>query len=218
MKNQVSPRAPRGRPAEWRGPTKRQHHRQARRCPDCRSIRASELATSGLFWSSPCSTSIGLPNTEPPKSSIASSTATRLPGPPTSRYGPPISLSSPMRTGLDVLCARIIPGTTNGAAANVPTAPRRVMFSIMDLSPEGLAERPVQFLQRGRTRAQCRFVHFIERHRHRVHVSVQVHGIRIDIEQTGDDFACRVALLEVGHRSDPVMHVVVVGELAQTQD
>jgi hypothetical protein len=42
-----------------------------------------------------------------------------------------------MRTGLDVLCARIIQGMADGTAASVPSTMRRVMFSIMDHAREG---------------------------------------------------------------------------------
>ena len=35
-----------------------------------------------------------------------------------------------MRTGFDVLCARMMPGMANGAAVNAPTAARRVIFNM----------------------------------------------------------------------------------------
>ncbi len=36
-----------------------------------------------------------------------------------------------MRTGFDVLCARMMPGMASGAAVNAPSAARRVMFIMM---------------------------------------------------------------------------------------
>lgn len=44
--------------------------------------RAMVMPTSGLFWSSATTTSIGLPATLPPKSSIAMRIANSEPGPP----------------------------------------------------------------------------------------------------------------------------------------
>ena len=84
---------------------------QRHRRPGCRSTRARARrrhpACSGRR---PAASRSARPSTEPPTSSIASSTATLLPGPPTSRYGPLMSLSRPIFTGFDVLCARMIPG------------------------------------------------------------------------------------------------------------
>ena len=40
-----------------------------------------------------------------------------------------------MRTGFDVLCARMMPGMARGAAANALTTARRVIFCMMFLSP-----------------------------------------------------------------------------------
>src|SRR6476620_5138284 len=55
-----------------------------------------------------------------------------------------MSLSRPMRTGLDVLCAWIMRGAANGAATIAPTAARRVIFSMrypFPLSLRGAARR-----------------------------------------------------------------------------
>ena len=52
--------------------------------PSSIHLRAWPLARSALFWSSICRICTGLPSSEPPKSSTASSDATLLPGPPTS--------------------------------------------------------------------------------------------------------------------------------------
>ena len=57
--------------------------------------------------------------------------ATLLPGPPTSRYGPPTSLNKPIRIGAETVCARITAGLASGAAANVPIIARRVILFIV---------------------------------------------------------------------------------------
>jgi hypothetical protein len=97
--------------------------------------RANAAATSGLFWSSACRISIGRPSTDPPTSSIASSTATWLPGPPTSRYGPLMSLSRPIFTGFEVLCARMIPGLASGTSARPANAARRAICGMGERLP-----------------------------------------------------------------------------------
>src|SRR5215469_12578454 len=73
-------------------------------------------------------TSIGRPSTDPPKSSTAISLATRLPMPPTCAYGPATSLSRPILTGLDEVCARSKAGRASGVAASAPSATRRVII------------------------------------------------------------------------------------------
>ena len=46
---------------------------------------------------------------------------------------------------------------------------------------------------------------------------VQVVRLGIDIEQAGDDLARGLALLQIGHRRDAVVRIVVGRELAQAQ-
>ncbi len=60
--------------------------------------RARLDAMSGLFWWSPCTTSIGLPSTLPPKSSTAMRTAVTEPAPERSDSAPPMSVSTPIFT------------------------------------------------------------------------------------------------------------------------
>ena len=106
------------RPAEWRAPPATRHHPSRLTSSVSIHCRARLLATSGLFWSSACITSIGRPSSEPPKSATANSVPTLFPGPPLSLYVPPTSLSRPMRIAADTLWARIRAGRARGAAAN----------------------------------------------------------------------------------------------------
>ena len=46
---------------------------------------------------------------------------------------------------------------------------------------------------------------------------MQIAGLGLDEEQAGDDLAGGVALLQIGHRRDAVVRVVVGRELAQAQ-
>ena len=126
--DQVNALLGRGRSAGSRGQRNWRRRRPARRAPGCRSTRAPmPPPTSGLFWSSACSSSIGRSSTEPPKSAIAISIATRLPGPPTSRYGPLMSLSRPMRTDFELLCARTSAGLASAAAESPASSVRRAI-------------------------------------------------------------------------------------------
>lgn len=89
--------------------------------------RALALATSGLFWMSAWTTSIARPSSVPPKSSTAISTAAFAPGPPMFRYGPATSLSSPILTGAELVCARMTLGRASSAPAATVSAVRRVI-------------------------------------------------------------------------------------------
>ena len=83
----------------------------AHRRPGCRSTRAPapprHPACSGRRPAPPRSAGPAPTRRNP---ATANSTATLLPGPPTSRYGPPMSDSRPSFTGFEVLCARMMPG------------------------------------------------------------------------------------------------------------
>ena len=57
----------------------------------------------------------------------------------------------------------------------------------------------------------------VQRRIHRLQMRVHIARIGIDVQQTGHHFAGRMPLLHIGHRADPVVHVVFRMQLAQTQ-
>ena len=48
-------------------------------------------------------------------------------------------------------------------------------------------------------------------------MGVQILGVRIDVEQAGDDLALGRMLLQEGHRAEPIMRIVVGVEFAQRE-
>ena len=66
-------------------------------------------------------------------------------------------------------------------------------------------------------RAQLRFAERVERGVDRFQKLMQIAVILFDEQKPGDDLAGGVALLQVSHRRDPVVRVVVGRELAQPQ-
>ena len=80
-----------------------------------------------------------------------------------------------------------------------------------------LPQTGVDLFQRGRAGAQISGFQRIERRLDGVEMGVQVFGVRIDIEQPGDDLALGGVLLQEGHGRQPVVGVVVGVDLAQRQ-
>src|SRR5450830_438334 len=80
--------------------------------------RALVAPTSGLFWWSADTISIGLPSTLPPNSCAAICAATREPGPPMSAYTPDMSFMTPIFT----LSPEIAPALAAAGFAPWPTA------------------------------------------------------------------------------------------------
>ena len=65
---------------------------------------------------------------------------------------------------------------------------------------------------------QLRIAQPVQRQGDGVEVVVQVLGVRVDVEQAGDDLAGRLALMQMVHRADPVGRVVILVQLAQAED
>ena len=64
-----------------------------------------------------------------------------------------------------------------------------------------------------RAGAKFGFAKGIERRLDRIEEMVQIAVILLDIKQAGDHFADSMALLQIGHRLDPVVRVVVGRQL-----
>jgi len=80
-----------------------------------------------------------------------------------------------------------------------------------------LTQARVDLFQCVRTGTKRGFSERVQRRVHGIKVNVEVFRLGIDIEQTGDDLAFGRARLQIGHGGEPVMGIIVGGELAQQQ-
>jgi len=80
-----------------------------------------------------------------------------------------------------------------------------------------LAVRSVEAREDLGTGAELGLTEAVERGLDRVDELVHVAGIGLDKQEPGDDLAQRVALLQVGQRGNPVIGVVIDGELSEPQ-
>src|SRR5947208_4546466 len=81
--------------------------------------------------------------------------------------------------------------------------------------PAKLPQARVDLFKHSLARAELVLGERVERARDRVEVPVEVLGLTLDVNEAGDDLAfCRVPLQE-GHGAEPVMRVVIGGELLE---
>src|SRR5438876_11644018 len=87
-----------------------------------------------------------------------------------------------------------------------------------DKRRQGLAVGGVEAGEDFAAGAELSLPEAVERGLDGVEEFVEIARIGFDKEEAGDDLACRVALLQVGQRRDPVSGIVVKGELPHPQD
>src|SRR5204863_4658791 len=112
--------------------------------------------------------------------------------------------------------ARLVPaGLLLGAV--VPAKRRVRRLAGTTVRREGLPQTRVDLREYRRARAQFALAERIEWRVDRLEMRVQVLRLPLDIEQAGDDLARRRALLQIRRGGEPVVRIVIGGELAQRE-
>src|SRR5262249_16277130 len=82
-------------------------------------------------------------------------------------------------------------------------------------SADDLSQAGVDFRKRRRARTQVGLGERVERRVYGVEIAVQVFGLAIDVEQAGDDLADGGVPLQEAHGAEPVVRIVVGGNLLE---